>query len=58
MDLLFGVVEFERVVDGGALFHELDGAAGIGGDVADSEQAMRQLRTSDDVCQPRRVVRS
>ena len=54
--MLLGIVEFERVADRRALFHELDGAAGVGRDVADGEQAVRQLRTSDDVCQPRCVV--
>jgi len=44
------------MIDGGTLLHELDGAAGVGRDVADGEQAVRQLRTADDVGQPRRVL--
>ena len=58
LDVLLGVVELERVVDGRALLHELDGAAGVGRDVADGQQAVRQLRAADDVRQPRRVMRS
>lgn len=38
VDVLVGVVHAERLVDGGALVHELDGAAGVGRDVADGEQ--------------------
>ena len=37
-----GVVQTEGLVNGGALVHELDGAAGVGGDVADGEQPMRE----------------
>ena len=35
-----GVVEAEGLVDGGALVHELDRAAGVGRDVADGQQPM------------------
>lgn len=38
VDVLVGVVHAEGLVDGGALAHELDGAAGVGRDVADGEQ--------------------
>lgn len=38
VDVLVGVVHAEGLVDGGALVHELDGAAGVGRDVADGEQ--------------------
>ena len=35
-----GVVQAERLVDGGTLVHELDGAAGVGGDVADGKESV------------------
>ena len=37
-----GVVEAEGLVDGGALVHELDRATGVGRDVADGQQPMRE----------------
>ena len=37
-----GVVEAEGLVDGRALVHELDRAAGVGRDVADGQQPVRQ----------------
>ena len=58
VDVLFSVVELERLIDGRALLHELDGAARVGRDVADGQEPMRQLRTADDVRQPRRVLGS
>jgi len=53
--VLLGVIKLEWMVDGRTLFHELDRAARVGRDVADGEQAVRKLGTTDDVCQPRRV---
>ena len=44
--VLVGVVQAERLVDRGALVHELDGAAGVGGDVADGEQPMGEGRSA------------
>ena len=41
-----GVVQTEGLVNGGALVHELDGAAGVGGDVADGEQPMGEGRST------------
>ena len=57
IDMLFGVVQFERMVDGRTFLHELYRAARVGRDVADGQQAMRKLRTPDAVRQPRRVFR-
>lgn len=39
IDVLVGVVHAEWLVDGGALIHEGNGAAGVGRDVADGEQS-------------------
>lgn len=39
IDVLVGVVHAERLVDGGALVHELDGASGVCRDVADGQQS-------------------
>ncbi|GFS06164.1 hypothetical protein ElyMa_006537100 [Elysia marginata] len=41
--VLLSIVEGEGPVNGGALFHELDAAAGVSGDVADREQAVGQV---------------
>lgn len=38
IDVLVCVVHAERLIDGGALVHELYGAPGVGGDVTDGEQ--------------------
>jgi hypothetical protein len=39
-----GVVEAEGLVDGRALVHELDGAAGISRNVANGQKSVRQMR--------------
>ena len=52
---MFGIVEFEWMIDARTIFHELDRSAGVRRDVADGEKAMWKLRTADDVFQPRRV---
>lgn len=44
IDVLVGVVHAERLVDGGALIHELYGAVGVGGDVADGQQSAERRR--------------
>lgn len=44
IDVLVGVVHAERLVDGGALVHELYGAVGVGGDVADGQQSAKRRR--------------
>lgn len=48
VDVLVGVVHAEGLVDGGALVHELDGAAGVGRDVADGEQPADTPTTHSD----------
>ena len=40
------VVEAEGLVDGGALVHELDGAARVGRNVADGQQPVRKMWSS------------
>lgn len=40
------VVDAEGLVNGGALGHELDGAPGVRGNVADGHQSMRETRTA------------
>ena len=35
------IVEAEWLIDGGALVHELNGAAGVGRDVTDGQQTVR-----------------
>ena len=40
--ILVGIVQTEGSVDGGALWHELDGTPGVCRDVADTEHVLRQ----------------
>lgn len=44
--VVFGVVETERMVNSGALLHELNGAARISRDITDANEPMRQGRTA------------
>lgn len=52
------VVEAEGGVDGGALVHELNGAARVGGNVADGQHAVRQGGRPHRNGQPGRVRRT
>lgn len=45
IDVLVGVIHAERLVDGGALVHEPDGAARVGRDVADGQQSAETQET-------------
>lgn len=45
VDVLVGIVHAEGLVDGGALVHELDGAAGVSRDVADGEKPAETRHT-------------
>lgn len=52
--VLVGVVHAERLVDGGALVHELYGASGVGRDVTDGQQPAdrRTEGTSEQPAEP------
>ena len=51
--VLVGVVQAERLVDRGALVHELDGTAWIGRDVADGNETGGKVRASRRGLDPR-----
>ena len=51
-----GVVEIEGFIDGGAFVAELDRSARIGGDVADADHPMRQMRAAGRRRNPRSIV--
>lgn len=40
--VLVGVVHTERLIDGGALVHELDGAPGVSRDVTDGQKSVNK----------------